>query len=183
MLPKAIIIQIEQKFGVSIRYPKDCEGLSHALKIACKQHISPSTLKRLLGFAKNVEQPRKYTLDALANYIGYKDWDECVKFTENQDNSSFFLVEGVETKNLKKGSKVEFTYDPKRNVSLLYLGKEKYEVVTSKNSKLQEGDILLFSYMAINHPLITADVLRNKKSLGKFTAGKINGITSIKITD
>lgn len=183
MLSKEIIARIEQKFGGAIKYPKDCEGLSNAIKQACKQHISPSTLKRLFGFVKKVEQPRRYTLDVLANYIGFKDWDSCVRFSKSQDNSSFFMVDGIETRKLKKGNKVEFTYEPGRHVVLQYNGSEKYKVISSRNSKLQDGDVIQFSYMALNHPLIAADVSRNKKSLGKFTAGKINGISSIKILE
>jgi len=183
MFPKYIKSQVEQKFGAAIKYPKDCESLSNAIKMACKQHISPSTLKRLFGFVKKVEQPRRYTLDVLANYIGYKDWDACLKFTDGQDSSSFFMVEGIETKKLNKGNKIEFTYDPGRHVVLEYINREKYKVLSARKSKLQDGDIVHFSYMALNHPLIAAEVVRNKKSLGKFTAGKLNGITSIKLIE
>lgn len=183
MLTREIIARIEQKFGGTIRYPKDCESLSIAIKQACKKHISPSTLKRLWGFVKKVEQPRRYTLDVLANYIGFKDWETCLNYSRSQDNSSFFTVDGIETKKLNKGNRIEFTYEPGRHVVLEYKGSEKFKVISSKSSKLQTGDIIQFSYMALNHPLIASEVLRNKQSLGKFTAGKINGVSSIKIIE
>lgn len=183
MLNPIIIKQIEERFGTPIKYPKDCNSLSNSIQLNCNKLISVSTLKRLFGFVKQVEQPHKHTLDVIANYIGYKDWEEAIRLTDKQDNSSFFQVEGIESVNLKKGNEIEFTYEPKRKVTLSYLGSNKFKVIDSKNAKLQKEDIITFSYIALNHPLISSEVIRNGNSLGKFTAGKVNGITSIKILD
>jgi hypothetical protein len=73
MLPNSIKVLIENRFGKKISYSKDCEALSYSIKKVC-QKISPTTLKRLFGFAKSIDQPRTYTLDLLANYIGFIDW-------------------------------------------------------------------------------------------------------------
>lgn len=183
MLNALIIKEIEEKFGTPIKYPKDCESLSNSIQLNCNKLISVSTLKRLMGFVKQVEQPHKHTLDVIANYIGYKDWEDAIRFTENKDNSSFFQLEGIDVTTLKKGNKIEFTYEPKRLVVLSYLGDNKFKVKESTNSKLQKDDLITFTYIALNHPLISNEVIRNGNSLGKFTAGKVNGITSIKILD
>lgn len=183
MLNTLVIKQIEEKFGTPIKYPKDCESLSNSIQLHCNKLISVSTLKRLMGFVKQVEQPHKHTLDVIANYIGYKDWEDAMMFLEKQDNSSFFQLGGIDVATLKKGNKIEFTYEPKRIVVINYMGANKFKVQESKNSKLQKEDIITFTYIALNHPLISSEVIRNGNSLGKFTAGKVNGITSIKILD
>lgn len=183
MLNTLVIKQIEEKFGTPIKYPKDCESLSNSIQLNCNKLISVSTLKRLMGFVKQVEQPHKHTLDVIANYIGYKDWEEAMLFVEKQDNSSFFQLGGIDVATLKKGNKIEFTYEPKRIVVVSYLGSNKFEVKEAKNSKLQKEDLITFTYIALNHTLIASEVIRNGNSLGKFTAGKVNGITSIKILD
>lgn len=183
MLHSSIIKQIEEKFGTPVKYPKDCDSLSNSIQLHCNKLISVTTLKRLLGFVKQVEQPHKHTLDIIANYIGYKSWEEALRFTTEENNSSFFQVKGLETKNMKKGNKIEFTYEPKRKVVLLYLGNNRFEVIKSENSKLQKCDSILFNYIALHHPLIVSEVIRNGISLGKFTAGKMNGITNIIILD
>ena len=95
MLNALIIKEIEGKFGTPIKYPKDCESLSNSIQLNCNKLISVSTLKRLMGFVKQVEQPHKHTLDVIANYIGYKDWEEAMLFIEKQDNSSFFQLGGI----------------------------------------------------------------------------------------
>ncbi len=74
MIIPAIRQKIEARYGKPLRYSKDCEGLAHSITKSCLERVSVTTLKRLLGFAKSVEQPRLYTLDVIAGYIGYKDW-------------------------------------------------------------------------------------------------------------
>ena len=67
--------QIELRFGQPIRYSKDCENLALDFSTSCGETISPTTLKRLFGFAKPITQPRLYTLDVLAKYIGHSSWE------------------------------------------------------------------------------------------------------------
>jgi len=74
MLTNVIKNKIENKYGMPIRYSKDCEGLSNNIHKVCLERISTTTLKRLFGFAKSIEQPRLFTLDVIAVYIGYTDW-------------------------------------------------------------------------------------------------------------
>jgi hypothetical protein len=179
--PDDIRVLVEQKFGSTIQYPKDCEGLSRDLKIRIKVNVSPSTLKRLFGFVAGIETPRKYTLDAIANYLGFDGWEKVLDYRTNKSNSSFFSVQGIESKNLKKGTMISFTYEPNRQVKLLYTGNDRFKVLESKNSKLRENDILTFSFMVLGNTFIANNVIRSKKMLGRFNAGKVNGITSITV--
>lgn len=183
MINKLIIKQIEEKFGMPINYPKDCESLSHSIQLNCNKLISVSTLKRLMGFVKQVKKPHKHTLDIIAKYIGYKDWQDAMLLIEKQNNSSFFQIGIIDVAKLKLGDKIEFTYEPKRIVVINYLGNNKFKVQDSRNSKLQRDDIITLTYIALNHQLISSEVTRNGISLGSFSAGKDNGITSIKILD
>ena len=175
--------KIEAKFGSAIRYPKDCEALSKSIYTNCKKHISSSTLKRLFGFVKNVKQPHGHTLDVVANYVGYKHWEELLHNIDKDENSSFFLAQSVEAKSLKAGNKIEFSYEPNRKVVLKYLGKNSFDVINSINSKLKVGDVIKLSSIVLHHNLLASDVKRNGISLGKFTAGKLNGITKLKIIE
>ena len=86
MLSPSIRNKIENQFGSSIAYSKDCEALAKSIEKACNEKISITTLKRLFGFAKDVEQPRLYTLNLLASYIGHKDWSSLLANIENTEN-------------------------------------------------------------------------------------------------
>jgi len=85
MITNIIRQKIEARFGKAIRYSKDCEGLANSINKVCFERISTTTLKRLFGFAKNVEQPRLYTLDVIATYVGYKDWSSLLANIEKAE--------------------------------------------------------------------------------------------------
>lgn len=67
--------KVEETFGQEIKTPKDFENLSQAVCDSTKNYISATTLKRMWGYLTEPVTPRKTTLDVLAQYVGYKDWD------------------------------------------------------------------------------------------------------------
>lgn len=88
MIPDHIRYLIEGRFGKKIAYSKDCESLAYSIEKVCIEKISPTTLKRLFGFAKSIDQPRTYTLDLLANYIGFIDWSTLLAKAEQANSFS-----------------------------------------------------------------------------------------------
>jgi hypothetical protein len=86
MITAAIRQKIEARYGRPLRYSKDCEGLANSINKFCHERVSVTTLKRLFGFAKSVVQPRLYTLDVIAVYIGYKDWSSLLANIEKIEN-------------------------------------------------------------------------------------------------
>lgn len=76
MLEEEIKRRISEVYGKEIRYPKDCDLLAEDITQKTGLRISPSTTKRLLGFIKSESRPSQYTLDTIANYIGFKNWSE-----------------------------------------------------------------------------------------------------------
>lgn len=91
MISESIRTKIEDRFGRKILYSKDCEALSKSIEKVCNNRISATTLKRLLGFAKSIEQPRIFTLDVLAAYVGYKDWSSLLAKTDKASNFSSLI--------------------------------------------------------------------------------------------
>ena len=92
MITTAIRQKIEARYGKPLRYSKDCEGLANSINKFCLDRISVTTLKRLFGFAKNVEQPRLYTLDVIAAYIGYNDWSSLLANIDKAENIAVVSV-------------------------------------------------------------------------------------------
>jgi len=82
MIPDTILAMIENRYGQRIKYSKDCISLSANIERVCGQQISSTTLKRLFGFAKTVQQPRMQTLDILALFVGHKDWHSLLTVIE-----------------------------------------------------------------------------------------------------
>jgi len=181
MLSKITIKEIEKRFGNEVRYPTDCEALAGHISMATKQRVSASTLKRMLGFIKGTKEPRLYTLDVIAQYLGCENWDIYIDKFLKIDNSEFLNLEQFDVASLCINDKIEFTYEPNRKVTIQYKGDFNFEVTESFNSKLQKADKLKILYFIKDYPLIINSVIRNDLNMGQFKAGKISGITNINV--
>lgn len=181
MLSKITCNEIEKRFGNQLRYPSDCEALAGHITLATKQRISPSTLKRIFGFVKGTKEPRLYTLDVIAQYLGYENWDKYYSEFSNTENSDFLNYEEVNIRNLAKNTIIEFTYEPGRKVIMKYKGNFVFEVTESYKSKLQKSDVLKILNIIKHYPLLINSVVRNGADIGRFIAGKVSGVTGINI--
>ncbi|MEW5845273.1 MAG: hypothetical protein AB1777_03295 [Bacteroidota bacterium] len=83
-LHKQLIESVEKQFGKKIAYQRDCKTLSDKVFEQTHEYISPATLRRLFGFLSTNSKPTRVTLDILARYCGFSNWQ---KFVENQINS------------------------------------------------------------------------------------------------
>lgn len=181
ILPPAVRIELEKKYGHSLRYPKDCAALSEAIFGTCRRRISESTLKRLLGFVNGIKEPRQYTLDILANYLGYPDYLSLSNSLEATGNSEFQIPFCLIADNLIPETLISFSYNPDRQVILKYQGNQMFEVSSSLNSGLKKGDTFRAVQFIQDYPLYLHEVIREKTSLGPFTAGKSGGIKQLRI--
>ena len=176
-----VIELLKRKSGSGLRLPSDCELLSLDIESKTGVRIGATTLKRLLGFAQDERQPHTSTLDAIAHYLGYAHWDELAKI-EDQGNSDFDSPDGeVRSADLQVGCELEITYLPDRRVVLSYLSNNRYWIQQSENSKLLVGDEVEILSFVLHHPLLVMQVWRSGQSLGQFTAGRISGLSSVRV--
>ena len=105
-------------------------------------HLGATTLKRLLGFAKDERAPHASTLEVIAKYLGFSHWEQA--FDEAAYwNSSFDRPKHIlRSADLDAGDEVMIAYEPNRKVTFRYVGDNWYEVVKRENNKLVEGDRL-----------------------------------------
>lgn len=180
-LPFHIIELLKRKSENDLRLPSDCELLSLDIQSKIGVRIGATTLKRLLGFAQDERQPHTSTLDAIARYLGYAHWDELSKIEDNGNSDFNSSDDEVRSADLQYGDEVEITYLPDRKVLFAYQGSNRYRVKLSENSKLQVDDEVEILNFVLHHPLLVVQVWREGTSLGQFTAGRISGLSSIKI--
>jgi hypothetical protein len=182
--------KIEKVFGKTIRYSSDYECLAMDIEERTHEHIGINTLKRLLGDIKASNEPRLATLDIVARYLGFPNWDVYGMEFNKGGNSEFSKKQNMgeetmfelRTSNLKKGQKVEIQYYPDRQLILEYMGDDTFKVRKSVNSKLSADDTFKVSIMYKDYPLFLPSVKsKNGQELGSFTAGKISGLTYIKV--
>ena len=75
---------VEKKAGRRMMTPKDFDFLSESIFEEIHTRISPSTLKRIWGYLQNDNTPRSTSLNILANYVGYDDWDSFMASAEKE---------------------------------------------------------------------------------------------------
>lgn len=179
MVSKHIKAEIERKLGREIRYPLDCEALAIDITSQCGERVSASTLKRFFGFVQGTE-PRMYTLDVIAKYIGYRNWDEYLDtLTDKTESSEFIQIQELAISNLSIGDRYAFSYEPSRRVTFEYIGTSSCKIIDSINSKLKTDDIISMTTITLEYPLLISSVVRNGRNLGALTVGKVSGITDI----
>ena len=167
---------LKRKSGTGLRLPSDVERLALDIDSHTGEHIGVNTLKRLLGHIDDEREPRVSTLDIIARYLGYADWD-VLSALDARSNSDFDDIEGIlHVSSLSAGQCVEVTYQPDRRVLLRYEDDGLFTVAESENSKLHVGDTLSLTHFVEGYPLLVSQVIRDGKPIGSFTAGKARGI-------
>src|SRR5574344_1197903 len=174
--------KIEKVLGREIRYSSDYDCLAIDIEDKTHEHIGVNTLKRLLGDIPASNEPRLATLDVIAKYLGCPNWDVYSMEFNKQPNAGEGTMFELHSSTLKKGQKVEIQYYPDRQLILEYIGDDVFKVRKSVNSKLSEEDTFKITVFYKDYPLFLTSV-KNKTGheRGSFTAGKISGLTYIKV--
>lgn len=172
----------EKRFRKSIETSTDFTSLAAEIEEKTKERISSSTLKRLWGYVNMTTIPRQSTLDILARYIGHKDYKTFCDDLKNSEalRSMFFTSEFINASDLKPESIVEIGWNPNRVVTLKYMGDNQFEVKSSINSQLREGDRFEASSFIKGSPLYLARIIRDGKFTPPYMAGKQGGLTHLK---
>lgn len=167
---------LKQKSNRDFRLPSDCDYLALDIESVTSEHIGVNTLKRLLGFIDDEREPRTSTLDVIARYLGFENWD-VLKTFDDRSNSSFEpFSEEIRVNDLPVGQCIQISYLPDRQIEIEYIASNRFRVRNSLNSKLRTDDELTITHIVGGYPLLVSEVIRDGKSLGAFTAGKAQGI-------
>jgi hypothetical protein len=68
-------LEVLTKFNVTQLQPSDCKDLSVLVRDCTGKIVSETTIKRFFGFAAQTFNFSVYTLNALAEYAGFQNWE------------------------------------------------------------------------------------------------------------
>ena len=177
---------VEKRVGRAMSTPRDFDLLSASISEATRVYISPTTLKRFWGYlTENKDyRPRRFTLDLLSMYVGYKDWDSYCKSSSACPgvNSDFVKSPTIYATSLALGDKLKLMWNPDRCVTVSYMGEDMFEVVDSVNSKLQSGDRFCCGCFMDSESLYLSRLVRNGKVLGAYVCGQDGGIKCVRLS-
>ena len=86
-------LRVEDELGTPMRTPKDFDALSESIFQKVHLQLSSSTLKRIWGYLATASLPRQSSLDVLAQYVGYANFQA---FCQSQESN----VEGTDNESV-----------------------------------------------------------------------------------
>lgn len=181
MLPQSIISKILAKYGKDEIYSADCAPLAGEIG------VSETTVKRMLGLVgenspERNRTPHVSTMDILAKWLGYENYNALLREIGEEDSSSEFTsLESITVSDLDEGSQVQIKYEPARVIVMTYLGGGVFVINESKNSKLRKGDRIRLTQLVLGHELLVREVIRGESNLGGYRGAKDGGLTSLEI--
>ena len=172
---------IEQHFGQQLQSPADFQLLLQ--QIWEKQHavLSLSTIKRLWGYVASNGTPRLSTLNTMAQFLGFADWNAYLVSLEQRGGieSAIFTGEGIQTADLQAEDRIVVAWQPNRQCTFRYLGENQFVVEDSTNAKLQQGTTFSAARFMIGQPMYLDNILLADGTHTSYIAGKRNGLTSV----
>lgn len=172
---------IEQHFGQQLQSPADFQLLLQ--QIWEKQHavLSLSTIKRLWGYVASNGSPRLSTLNTMAQFLGFADWNAYLVALEQRGGieSALCMGKGIQTANLQAEDRIVVAWQPNRQCTFRYLGENQFVVEDSTNAKLQQGTTFSAARFMIGQPMYLDNILLADGTHTSYVAGKRNGLTSV----
>lgn len=172
---------VEESADHAVATSNDFIFLSGEIRGRLNENISVSTLKRLWGYVDGYASVRQSTLDILARFVGFPDWETFVSDyceVESVQSSHRVMGESLFAKDLSIGNNVEIRWNPNRHLLLNYLGNNMFTITESENAKLKAGERFICQRFILNQPLYV-DVLDNEGQTAVFVMGNKGGLTKI----
>ncbi len=171
--------EVERVVGHELREARDYEVLSQLILKKTRERLSPTTLKRLWGYLKNEEVlTRPHTLDVLARFTGYRNYEDFCAHVENKDEvqSGICIEDRISTEGMRTGQRLIITWLPDRRIVVKHLGNSRFEILEVENSKLSVGDTFRCHLMIQHEPLYLDELIHQGMPPTAYVAGRREGI-------
>lgn len=172
---------VETHVGRQMKTPRDFSFLTLRIWETLHVQISPTTMKRFWGYLPSelTQNPRMYTLDILAKFVGYRGWNDFQKYIvqdEGMVDSCFVEDKVLYTRTLKEGTHLRLAWMPNRRVIVELKGQDLFAVVESENSKLSVGDTFICPSFVQGEPLFLHCLVHEGGRPVDYVCGKGGGV-------
>lgn len=171
--------EIETALKKKLCTPKDFEFLRERIYARLHILVSRTTLMRLWGYVEEDVTPRKGTLDILAQFLGYQDWDSYCQnslLPKEQQSSPIMSRRLSVAKELTRGERLRLTWQPDRICDIEYLGDLQFRVMASENTRLKAGDTFECSLIIEGEPLYLDHLKQDAQQAISYVCGKKSGV-------
>ena len=165
--------------------PVEFNDLISRIKKKTDRDISLSSIKRLWGYVTYESFPSITTLNILAQFNGFSNWDSfmvsCRKQKPAAEDSAFIENMVIATDKLSAGDRLCMAWTGEKSCELVCLSHQRFKVSKSHNIKLLAGDTLTLHTVCVGLPLFASDIKRGNLHLPAYIGAKKSGITEINL--
>jgi hypothetical protein len=175
--------EVERSANHRVKTSTDFAVLAGMIQERVRDTVATSTLKRIWGYVDGYASTRESTLDILARFIGFPDYETFVSdFCEvdGVQSSHRVMSESFYADDLREGDCLEVTWNPNRQCVFRYLGNHDFEVTESQNAKLKPGARFSCDRFTLHEPLFV-HIPEPDGENALFVMGKKGGLTKIAI--
>lgn len=170
---------VEDTLHQKILTPKNFQFLREQIYARLHLLISTTTLKRVWGYLQSESEPSQSTLDTLARFVGYADFQHFCQHASQEDEDSSNLVMGRHIdvqESLNIDDRLTLYWLPNRICELRYMGNLKFMVTGSENTRLHKGDTFCCHLMIEGEPLYLSQLSQGSNAPANYVCGKQGGI-------
>ena len=179
-MKKELCIDIEQALGREIRTPKDFEMLRERIYDRLHILVSATTLKRVWGYLNDGVHCRQGTMDILARFIGFQNYEEyetnASTYRQETQSSPVMSRKLNVDEELKAGDRLRIIWQPDRECEITHLGSLTFRVDNSRNTRIKEGDTFQCSLFIEGEPLYIDNLIQESRPPVAYVCGKKSGI-------
>jgi len=175
MIEERLCKLVEQKAGRKMLTPRDFDWLSDQIQLHTGEYVSSTTLKRMWGYIDEPVNPRRFTLDLLAQFAGLSDYDAVKKQTP-ESQSNLTMAKFLSCKELAEGQKIRLRWHPDRVCVIELLHDCRFVIRESANSKLNAGDEFDCMQIIEGEKLYFSKVCHLGKMYPLYEIGNIDGV-------
>lgn len=175
---------VEESANHRLKTSTDFIFLSGVMQERLGETLGATTLKRIWGYVDGYASTRVDTLNILARFVGYPDWETFVSDYCEQDSvqSSHRVVSNsLWCGDLKVDDVVEVTWNPNRMCRFCYLGEGRFAVTESHNAKLKAGDTFHCERFTLMEPLYIDHLIQKNGTADLFVVGNKGGLTTLSV--
>ena len=178
---EALVDITNNNLGYVPTTPTDFNELSRMIHQKTGRSISLSSIKRIWGYVRYEGFPSLNTLNTLAKYNEFKDWETFLtgKSYKSGDDSGFLSDSVINAEELKPGDKLMLSWGDKKSCEIECIEVMRFRVNASQNIKLKPDDTFSFHTLCIAHPIYIRDIQRGDIHIPAYIGARKGGLTDI----
>ncbi len=167
---------VEHRFGHSVGSPSQFKELGLDIERRTDRSVSVSTLMRLWGYVNSEVKPNVTTLDTLAAYAGYRDFESLATGIDENGSDDVLAAHINVDEDLKVRDHVLLRWHPGRECLVRYMGGGQWVVERSEHTKLSVGDTFTCHLMVQGHPLYLDNLVHGSQEPRCYVCGTNHGV-------